>query len=369
MTETQILNQVNVNYDAIDKVAGQIERSRGLGQTAALQRELKRLWQAQQYWANEYKRVTGHGLILVQPMILTDSLAEELTEVAKQKAASDMKKKLKDAIAEVEREQIRVFAMLQDQYDISVSFQNALFSHWTRMGAGLNAKHPIFVKKQIQERNQKFLSDARVLIEKGKYEEAWKKISLAAGQVKWGADFLNWWMDQLEKGAKRAEAGIKVSAALATLVVAAPLELGILATMGVATVGEGALQGTLLAAKKIDGKETITPEDVKKAVLETVIAGGTAGIGAGAGKLVAHALGSKVAAEILKRNPTAKEVEFVTKRIEQYLAANSAAILKKLTKLDGDPDWNWWYMIITPMINPVAIEMSKEQDLNKLLTQ
>lgn len=367
MTETQILNQVNVNYDAIDKIAGQIQRSHNIGQTAALQRELNRLWQAQKYWANEYKRVTGHGLILVQPMVLTDSLAEERSEAAKQKLTNDMRTKLRDGIKEVEREQSRVLALLQDQYDISVTWENAMFSHWTRMGAGLSAKHPVYVKKQIQERNQKLLADARRFIDKGKFEDAWKKISAAAAQVKWGADFLNWWMNQLEKGAKRAESGIKVSAALATLVVAAPLELGILATMGVAAVGEGATQSTLLVARKLDGKETITPEDVKKAVLETLIAGGTAGLGAGAGKLVARALGGKVAEGILKRKPTDKEIEFVAKRIDQYLAANSAAILKKLTKLDSDPDWNWWYMIITPMINPVAIEMSKEPDLNKLL--
>ncbi|MBL0916047.1 MAG: PLP-dependent transferase, partial [Sphingopyxis sp.] len=86
----------------------------------------------------------------------------------------------------------------------------------------------------------------------GKLDKAWPKVSSAAAKVKWGFDFLNWWMDQLEKGSKRAEAGIKVSAALAALVVAAPLELGILGTMAVASVGEGAQQGTTLALKGAD---------------------------------------------------------------------------------------------------------------------
>jgi hypothetical protein len=230
---------------------------------------------------------------------------------------------------------------------------------------------------------QPLLNEARRLMDAGKYEKAWAKVSAAAAQVKWGFDFLDWWMNQLEKGAKNAEAGIKVSAALATLVVAAPLELGILAGMGVAAVGEGATQGTLLIAKGVDGKETVTTEDVKKAVLETVIAGGTGGLGAGAGKLVANGLKARVAREVLRRKAaeegfdvvkealrqeaTEQQIEFVAKRIEQYLAANSAAIMKKLMQLDSDPDWNFWYMAITPMINPVAIEMSKEPDLNRLM--
>lgn len=371
MTEQQIMNQVNVNYDAIDKIGLQMSQGGGIARGAALQKELKRLWQAQQYWANEYKRVTGHGLILVVPMMLTDSRAEEAAEAAitaaQQKKLREAKEKLKEGIAEVEREQMRILKSLQDQYDISVTWHAALFSEWTRMGAGLHAKHPIFVKKQIQERVGPLLLEARQLMDKGKYEKAWKKVSAAAAQVKWGFDFLDWWMNQLEKGAKNAEAGIKVSAALATLVVAAPLELGVVATMGVAATGEGATQATLLAARRIDGKEKISPEDVKKAVLETIVAGGTAGLGKGAGKLVAKALAGRVAAEILKRNPTEQEIEFVATRIEQYLAANSASILKKLLKLDTDPDWNWWYMIITPMISPVAMEMTKEPDLNKLL--
>ena len=326
-------------------------------------------------------------MILVQGLQITGNLEEEKNEaiqsLAKQQRLKAVKAKLSEGIATVERERFRISTALQSQYDISVSFKNAMFSHWTRMGAGLHAKHPLIMMKQIDERVQPLLNEARRLMDAGKYEKAWTKVSAAAAQVKWGFDFLDWWMNQLEKGAKNAEAGIKVSAALATLVVAAPLELGILAGMGVAAVGEGATQGTLLIAKGVDGKETVTTEDVKKAVLETVIAGGSGGLGAGAGKLVANGLKARVAREVLRRKAvdegfdvakealrqeaTEQQIEFVAERIEQYLAANSAAIMKKLTKLDSDPDWNWWYMAITPMIGPVAMEMSKEPDLNKLM--
>jgi hypothetical protein len=371
MTATQINNQINANYDQMEKLGQELSRGPGIIRSAVIEKELKRLWEGQKYWASEYKKATGSEMILVQGLQITGNLEEEKNEaiqsLAKQQRLKAAKAKLSEGIATVERERFRISTALQSQYDISVSFRNAMFSHWTRMGAGLHAKHPLIMKKQIDERVQPLLNEARRLMDAGKYEKAWAKVSAAAAQVKWGFDFLDWWMNQLEKGAKNAEAGIKVSAALATLVVAAPLELGIVAGMGVAAVGEGATQGTLLIAKGVDGKETITPEDVKKAVLETMIAGGTAGLGSGAGKLVAAGLKGRIAREILKRNPTEEQIEFVAKRIEQYLAANSASILKKLTKLDSDPDWNWWYMAIAPMISPVAMEMTKEPDLNKLL--
>jgi len=213
------------------------------------------------------------------------------------------------------------------------------------------------------------LAEARKHLAAGKLDKAWPKVSSAAAKVKWGFDFLNWWMDQLEKGAKRAEAGIKVSAALAALVVAAPLELGILGTMAVATVGEGAQQGTTLALKGVDKGDTVSAEDVKKAFLETLIAGGSAGLGKAVSSMVAKALAPRVGEFIFKRIPSKEAIEFIEKRIEQYLSANSAAIAKKLLALDTEPDWNWWYMIITPMINPVAMEMAKEPELNRTLTK
>ncbi|MDX2268944.1 MAG: hypothetical protein NW208_12615 [Bryobacter sp.] len=366
-TGAQIENQVQVNYEAIHKIGEKLGKRPPLAVQLQLEKELRRLWQAQQYWAAEYKRVTGQSMVLFQEIKITGDPHELSREAAALKAKEAARRRLVDGIAEVERENLRIQKMLQDQYDISTTMGNALFSHWTRMGAGLHAKHPLFVKKEIAEKVPPLLAEARKALAAGKYEKAWSKVSSAAAKVKWGFDFLNWWMDQLEAGAKRAEAGIKVSAALATLVVAAPLELGVLGTMAVAASGEGAMQGTNLALKGADRGDTVSLEDVKKAVLETVIAAGSAGLGKGAGKMVAKGLAGRVAKEILKGNPTEKQIEFVAERLELYLAANSAAIAKKMLKLDTDPDWNWWYMMVAPAINPIAVEMAKEPDLNKLV--
>jgi hypothetical protein len=122
-----------------------------------------------------------------------------------------------------------------------------------------------------------------------------------------------------------------------------------------------------LALKGVDKGDTVSLEDVKKAVFETVIAAGSAGIGKAAGQMVAKKLAGRAGQEIFKRKPTEAEIEFIEKRIEQYLAANSQAIAKKLLALDTDPDWNWWYMAIAPAVSAAAMEIVKEQDLNRTL--
>jgi hypothetical protein len=368
-TGAQIEQQVMVNYEAIDKVASKLAKQPPMVEQLMLEKELKRLWQAQQYWANEYKKRTGKSMVLFHEIKIKGSLEEEKQAAAQQKSWEDAKRRVKEGIEEVDRQYASIIARLQDQYDISTTMGNALFSHWTRMGAGLYAKHPLIVRKEIMDKVPNLLAEARKHLAAGKLDKAWPKVSSAAAKVKWGFDFLNWWMDQLEKGAKRAEAGIKVSAALAALVVAAPLELGILGTMAVATVGEGAQQGTTLALKGVDKGDTVSAEDVKKAFLETLIAGGSAGLGKAVSSMVAKALAPRVGEFIFKRIPSKEAIEFIEKRIEQYLSANSAAIAKKLLALDTEPDWNWWYMIITPMINPVAMEMAKEPELNRTLTK
>lgn len=362
----QIEQQVMVNYEAIDKVASKLAKQPPMAEQLMLEKELRRLWQAQQYWANEYKKRTGQSMVLFHEIKIKGTLEEERQAAAQQKSWEDAKQRVKEGIEEVDRQYATIIAKLQDQYDISTTMGNALFSHWTRMGAGLYAKHPLIVRREIMDKVPKLLAEARKHLANGKLNKAWSCVSSSAAKVKWGFDFLNWWMDKLEVGAKRAEAGIKVSAALAALVVAAPLKVGVLGTMALASAGEGAQQGTTLALKAIDEGDTVSAEDVKKAFFETVIAGGTAGIGKGVANKVARGLAARVGLYIFKRKPTRAEVEFLKSRIEQYLVANSASIAKKLLALDTEPDWNWWYMIITPMIDPVAMEIAKEPELNKL---
>jgi hypothetical protein len=331
MNGKQILQQIEVNYSAMDRLGDRMALNPPLPQQVQLQKELNRLWQAQKYWAGQYKLVTGENLELVAPIRLTDSRAEEANALAQQRQQAAAKQRAADAIVTVERELTTVANRLQSQYEVSVQWENVLFSHWTRMSAGLHAKHPIIVKKQMQEKVAPLLRSAREHLAKGNYNKAMAQASAAADWVKWGIDFYNWWMGQLESGAKRAEAGIKVSAAL--------------------------------AAKYIDGKEQISQADVDAAIKETVVAGLSAGLGKDAAKLVSRALAPRLAGEVAKRAPSKELVEFVAGRIESYIAANSQVILKKRLGLDKEPDWNWWYTVITPAIGPISMEIAKEPDL------
>jgi len=208
---------------------------------------------------------------------------------------------------------------------------------------------------------------AEAAFAKGEYAKAWKHVGIAARWVKWGYDSLNWWLDRLEVGGARAVATFKVSAALATLVASAPVELGILGTMAVGAVSEGSQQGMGLLTTAIDPKASVSLEDIKKAAMATAINVGSAGAGKILGKLIAKGLIGMVAKRYLSEGASEAAVKFFETRIEQYVGANAQAIANKMLKLDTEPDWNWWYMLIAPCLNGVAIEMAKEPELQKML--
>jgi hypothetical protein len=383
-TATQILNQIDVNYARMDQIAQLQLVPMPVYKQTELQKEVNRLWQAQKYWVGEYKKVTGKILPLPSVEIgpvdyksdaeAAKERSDAEAQAAAKKAHDENVKKLKEAISETHREYQRIRSLLQDQYDISTTMGNALFSHWVRMGAGLTAKHPLIFKRQVEDRAWPKLMDAEKFFNQGKYEKAWQSVSSAAKTVKWGFDCLNWWHGQLETGAARAEAGIKISAALAMIIVAAPAvvvvgpaaagipataEIGVGATMLLAGTGEAAQQGTLLILNKISGGQNVSLEDLKTAGLEVAVAAGTAGFG----KVVANGVSRSIASRIFGANVTKEQIDLVAARVEAYVVANSSAISKQLLKLDKNPDWNWWYTIVMPAFGTTAPELVKEKDL------
>ena len=82
-------------------------------------------------------------------------------------------------------------------------------------------------------------------------------------------------------------------------------------------------------------------------------------------KGVASRYAPGIAEKILGRKPTNKEIEFVVQRLVNYLSANSAYWAKRGTGLDKEKDHNWWLMLLTPAVGEVAVELSKEQSLNR----
>lgn len=143
-TGAQIENQIIANYDAMNRI---IEKSHAGKHTMAeqvrMQKEVDRLWQAQIYWAGEYKKATGREWILVKPMVIVVNLKEEKAEAdrkaATKKAQDEAESKVREYLEETRREYTRIIALLKDQYDISVTWQNALFSHWVRIGGGTSS--------------------------------------------------------------------------------------------------------------------------------------------------------------------------------------------------------------------------------------
>ena len=153
-------------------------------------------------------------------------------------------------------------------------------------------------------------------------------------------------------------------AALAIIVASGGTALGVGGAMAVAATGEAALQGTLLIATGVEGKSTLTTADYTNAALEVAIAAGSAGIGQYA-KGIATNLAPGIAGKILRRTPTEKEIEFVANRIANYLSANSGYWAKRGVGLDKERDQNWWLILVTPAISDVAVELTKEQSLNR----
>ncbi len=378
---TQIENQINANYNRIDQVGAQLQMKQPAWKSTQLEQELKRLWQAQQYWCQEYRRATGKDMLLFKTMVIAGDPNEETAaskRLAEAKARESAAKNVHESIQLVYRELQNVSLRLQSQYDIAVEWQNALFSDWARMGAGLSARHPLIIKKVVGDRVRPLLLEAERLLKEGKHEKAHRKSVEAARWIKWGYDSLSDYMERLNTGGARAIAGIKISAALATLIVSAPAEVGILGTMGIAAIQEGSQQGTTLVAQAIDPKSNVSLDDLKNAALAVAINAGSAGFAKGLGGLAAKAIGGRAAEQIIKNTPAGETVEmtvrmkaaaFIGQRIEQYVSANAQAIANKMLKLDQAPDWNWWLMIVAPAFNGVAVEMAKERDLQPLFVR
>jgi hypothetical protein len=379
-TEAQIENQLQANYDTLMRVADQLQHRLPAWKSAQLDQEMNRVWQAQQYWAQEYKRTTGKSWLLIKPFVIRGDAQEENRLLAEAKLKESQAKQVRDALYTVDQDYQRLRLMLQSQYDIAVEWQNALFSHWARLGAGsINVRHPLILKKMVEDRVRPAVEEANKLLAQGKYQQALEKAAYAARCIKWGFDGLSAFMDKLDTGGARAIAGIKISASLAALIAsggAASGVLGFWGTTAVAATGEGAIQGTTLILQAIDPNMSVSTDDVKNAALAVVINGATAGAGKGLGMLVSRGIAGKVLSEVLENgaqdDPLRQQLRariavFVSAKIEAYVTANAQAIANKMLKLDKSPDWNWWYMIVAPMINPAIVELAKEPDMQGML--
>ena len=398
-TAAQIMNQVDTNNISMEKLKAQWNENLPAYRKAQIEQQLQSLWQAQSYWTGEYQKVTGHPLVVFYGLTIEgdpnawarEQAEQKLTAEARAKKSAEIKQArqaVDDATREVNQEYQRLRVLLQDQYDIATHWYNAFFSDLARMTTGLDARHPLRIKKTVEDNAWPLIMAAEKARDAGDYSKALSKAAAAAKHIRWGFDRLASFLASLEEGASHAVAGIKVSAALATLIVSAPVA-GLTALeqagvgMALAVVGEGAQQGTTLILKGIDPAQSVSANDLKNAALSVAVNWGAAGLGSAFGALVGKALAKQSAQRILgevltKYNrmgsePSEEALKFATeevaKRVEQYVAANSQSIVNKMLKLDSDPDWNWWYMAVAPALNTANMEMVKDPALKKLVTQ
>ena len=119
-----------------------------------------------------------------------------------------------------------------------------------------------------------------------------------------------------------------------------------------------------LAATAVDGKQTISTEDVMAATLEVAVAAGSAGLGKYA-EGIGNALAPSAFQTVFRRPATEKEIKWLVDRFVNYVSANSGYLAKRLTGLDKDQSWNFWLTVMAPMVGEAPVELTKEQSLNK----
>jgi len=143
----QIQNQIDANFSAIQNINLQLRQSNlPAWKRVQMDKDLARIWNAQRYWAAEYKKATGETMLLVAPMILVGDPEEEQRtlnqRLAHEKVIQEARLRLKEGIRTAIGEYHSIRLLLQEHYDIATSWQNALFSDWARIGAGLRNQAP-----------------------------------------------------------------------------------------------------------------------------------------------------------------------------------------------------------------------------------
>jgi hypothetical protein len=323
------------------------------------------------YWGNEFRKLGG-DVDMIMPVDNLYARRKSAEEILAEKVSREQKKHADQVKADDQTTFNSHIQRVRNQQTWLMGQCTRLFrntkEHWdagvaVHLFAGEKTFRPLVIGGGADVTT--LLDEAVNLRKEGRNREADVKLREAAFKVYFAAMQLDSYESNIGIGAERTEAAIKVVAALSMLIASGGTALSVGGAMAVAAAGEGAMQGTLLAAKGIDGKETITSQDVTAAALEVAIAAGSAGLGAYA-KKIGQALVPGVLNKVLKTQPTQQQIDWVVERFANYVSANSGYIAKRLTGLDKDKSWNFWLTIIAPIAGEIPVELTKEQSLNKI---
>ena len=374
---TLSLGQVRQAIDLAQSAVGNLNvklRNNDLAawQKAQLEKELRLQTNAVIYWSGEFRRLGGGPEVImpIDNLFAKSQHPEEVkaAQVAKaqaQQAATEKARNdsaFRDKITRLRNSQTLIISRCQALLEVSEQRGNAIGAGLSHAFGGGSMATPYDIIRWATVTSE--IGAAEHRWEEGKPDRAEFKLQEAAYRLIQAARQLDRYESDIAIGAERSEAALKVTAALAVIVASGGTALGVGGAMAVAATGEAALQGTLLIATGVEGKSTLTTADYTNAALEVAIAAGSAGIGQYA-KGIATNLAPGIAGRILRRTPTEKEIEFVANRIANYLSANSGYWAKRGVGLDKERDQNWWLILVTPAISDVAVELTKEQSLNR----
>ncbi len=379
-TANEIEKQFHTNLDRIYSLSDKFNDEKTPDwEKTGLEKEMNRLIGIQEGWSRMYTTKTGHVLAAVIPTIHTKTqvLAENAQIAAKQQQAvqqhlkQDEKAKLKTAAEAIRSDLTRLQNVCLMDYESSR--QNIGFAGLVNGIGGNGMYRTAVIYRDVQVDVEAALNSAASHRDRAQFDLAWAKIGIAASKIQNGYEAWNKWQQAREAGAEKTVVTIKVAAAVATLIVTAPYAGAYASSWAYNAALAGAQQlafeGTTLLARKLDGKDQISPDDILVAVKEVGVAA-AAGMGA---TVVSKALGTKLALDWatkrLGRAPTEQELQFVAKRIEQILVANFAEWSKDLIGLNKQPTWDWYQRVIGPLLDTkgLSVELTKEKDFNKMV--
>ncbi|MBI3463929.1 MAG: hypothetical protein HY000_12855 [Planctomycetes bacterium] len=193
------------------------------------------------------------------------------------------------------------------------------------------------------------------------FKETHRNLVKAADVVNLGLAGMERYHNAMQDGGTIAIAYIKWG----SIVITMPLTgaAGVAATgMGavrVAVAGKAGEEGATLLARYLCG-EKLSNDDLRKALAEVALAGGTAAAGEIAGQFA-----GPVATRIFGKNASPPQIDLVKEKLATVVSNNLEQAVKAVgNMMEGKPvDWDWWASAVAPALPPAAGAAVKEKDI------
>ena len=361
-TPTEVHNQYLFNLDRYYTLLDQLNAAPDW-QKKEFEKKVKDRKALMEGFSKQWSMMTGRSPFVLLPPGL-DSGEDDIDREERRKS-QERPKKIKEGIQAVRSDLSRLQGACEGQ--VEARLKSFYVSQFADLFVTAGPMVPVNVSKKSTEVVEGALKEADKFLRAGRLDEAEQELERAATNVNRGFDLFNEWVSNREAGAGKPEAAIRTAHSVTTSF-ACSLAPGRFGNMMCSGVAEFSLQASLLSLNALSGKQSVSWDDLEAAGKEVAIAAGSAQLGNELGPLLSKGLARHLAARILGREPSEQAVEFVAKRISAYVAIWSSEISKKMVGLKKD-DFNGWLMLVAPAIDPMAVELMKEQESRDWLTK